>query len=446
MIVAGTEVAELMRQALAGEIHYERTMFRVALGLELTAQQEKLFRAVLVASATDLRLKTDVEAVILSTATGAPFIDAIRPTVHLLRDAEFAACLLTQCQTFTGEDNDLEVLLADTESRYGYVPGFDDGSVDLVRANRLVERLLNLFPNGRFSRWLIELGARGCHPGIDAVAAALLLELGAPPEVCGCCRLLGRIPVYARIHLAEKLQRPNRFIGLATGEEDAMETESVSGIVADLLATDAGYMELYFRMIFDYLPSVLERRALGAVIIGGADSTAKTASSSLVRLLSSSGLSFDETFHGYLSAFGFYHMGAMRECSIFLRQAADHEEDLDAFLDQARKEWPRAPGFGHRFYRRDPRGALLDLCEQAGLSSKYLRVARAIQANRFGRRPLPINIDGVGAAVALTVQLDLNVADTIVMVIRIPRLIKDFLYGSERRHSFAGLKVRRGLL
>jgi citrate synthase len=445
LVVAGQDVGELMRDALAGKVHFERVLMKVALDLELTEAQERLAGALLIACAYDLRSKADVELVMLTTSTGVPLLEAIRPALPLLREGEQAARLLVDCDAAGGNRMECDATIRRTMDQYGFLPGFDDGSEELVSNASLGKRILEVFPGGRFARILAELGTRGYHAGVDAVCAAFLLELGAPAAVCSSFRFMGRIPVYSRVHRGERRQRPNRFIGLVENGGEIAETDSASGEVRELLESGSRYFHLFFRMVFDRMPSDLEYRVFTGLTCAAADSTDKTAASATVRLLSSQGLTFTETFQGYLSNFGIYHMGAIPHSLAFLREAGQNEERLDAFLE-GHLDRKRVPGFGHRFHRRDPRAEFLTLCEEAGFTGPYIRVARALDAKRFEVPWLHLNVDGMVAAILLTLGIDPAVADTPAAVVRTPRMVKDFLTGSSKRGRYEGLKRRSGLL
>ncbi len=434
-----------MREALAGSVHFERVLIKVALDRDLSEAEEQLAGSLLVACAAELRSKADVEAVMLTTSTGAPFLEAIRPALLMLQEAEQAAKLLVDCAAACGNRMELDGIVLRTIARYGYLPGFDHDSAEVVRTASLDKRILEVFPSGSYARTVAELGTRGHHPGVDVVSAAFLLELGAPPAVCSCFRFMGRIPVYARVHRGERRQRTNRFIGLVEDGRERAETEAVAGIVSELLKNGARYFHLFFYMVLDRMASELEYRVFTAMTCSGADSTDKTAASATVRLLSSQGLTFSETFQGYLSTFGAYHMGAIPHSMEFLREAARHEDGLDAFLagHLGRKQ---VPGFGHRFHRRDPRAELLGLCEEAGFRSPYIRVARALDAKRVEVPWLHLNVDGMVAAILLTLGVDPAVANTPAAVVRTARMVKDFMTGCSQRGVYRGLKRRSGLL
>jgi len=105
--------------------------------------------------------------------------------------------------------------------------------------------------------------------------------------------------------------------------------------------------------------------------------------------------------------------------------AAAAAELVDRIVEQG--ELP-PPGFGHRFHSVDPRATrLMQLAHELEFDQEYSQLIRAIEhalschASLKGRS-LPVNIDGAIAAVCGDIGLPSEVADTLLIISRIPGL------------------------
>lgn len=58
---------------------------------------------------------------------------------------------------------------------------------------------------------------------VDGVAAGLLLDMGFDPEIAMLFVMLGRLPNMARLYTEERLERPNRFVGLASRDDPTFD-------------------------------------------------------------------------------------------------------------------------------------------------------------------------------------------------------------------------------
>ncbi|MBP8307694.1 MAG: citryl-CoA lyase, partial [Burkholderiaceae bacterium] len=88
---------------------------------------------------------------------------------------------------------------------------------------------------------------------------------------------------------------------------------------------------------------------------------------------------------------------------------------------QALASGGRMPGFGIPAHARDPRApALLQVAQESGAAGRYCRLLVAIETElaRVKGRPIPINIDGIVAALVLDFGLPEGCAAAFVMIPR----------------------------
>jgi citrate synthase len=158
------------------------------------------------------------------------------------------------------------------------------------------------------------------------------------------------------------------------------------------------------------LPTEGESRLLDAILISAADHGPGAPSAAAARLACSGnrkGLS-SAVAAGVL-AIGDEHAGAGEACmqiiSIGLERVAEEsisiDEAAERAVDDAEESKRRLPGLGHRHHTSDPRkDALFGIAREYGLARNGVAFMLALEKAASKRiKPLPMNIDGVLAAI-----------------------------------------------
>ena len=129
-----------------------------------------------------------------------------------------------------------------------------------------------------------------------------------------------------------------------------------------------------------------------------------------------------------------FHGGAIEDCARAILEIVERSEKKSQSLDQAadevlaeyQKRKYRVAGFGHRLHKRDPRTSrLFHLAEEAGVSGKYVKTCRLIEAGlekQTGKK-LPINVDGAIGAVLLELGFEPELMNGFFIMARVPGLI-----------------------
>jgi citrate synthase len=160
------------------------------------------------------------------------------------------------------------------------------------------------------------------------------------------------------------------------------------------------------------LPDPAAARLIDAVMVASIDHGAGAPSALAARTAISGGATLQAGAAAGLLAFGEFHGAAVESAMQEIASVVDatsaasglsREDAADRLVAARRAERRRIPGFGHRQHkRRDPRlDRLLALARDAGVAGNHIAAAMAIEAS-LGRsvgQPVPINIDGVVAAV-----------------------------------------------
>ncbi len=129
-----------------------------------------------------------------------------------------------------------------------------------------------------------------------------------------------------------------------------------------------------------------------------------------------------------------FHGGAIEDCAkaileIVARSDSDGsslEAATEAVLAEYRRRKYRVAGFGHRLHQKDPRTPrLFALAEEAGVSGKYVKTCKLIEAGlekQLGK-PLPINVDGAIGAVLCELGFEPETMNGFFIIARVPGLI-----------------------
>lgn len=114
------------------------------------------------------------------------------------------------------------------------------------------------------------------------------------------------------------------------------------------------------------------------------------------------------------------------------------ERFIRAELDAGR----RIPGFGHRMHEDDPRTKrLISLAREANVAGAHVELAIHLEAalSKAAGRPIPINIDGVIAAILCDLGVDTEIAGAFFMLARVPGLIAHAIEEQKRFHPMRNI-------
>lgn len=191
------------------------------------------------------------------------------------------------------------------------------------------------------------------------------------------------------------------------------------GIPIQKLIGQITFPQMIWLMLRGDLPSPEQAKLLEASLVAAVDHGPQAPSIAIARMSVSCGLPLNGAMASAINVLDDVHGGAGEQCLTLYQDiqarmpegadwsdaslsAAVHSA-LDAFIAEHGKI---IPGFGHRFHPVDPRVAPLlqlvqEAAEQQHVSGSYARIARGVEhalQERTGK-PLPMNIDGVTAAV-----------------------------------------------
>ena len=164
----------------------------------------------------------------------------------------------------------------------------------------------------------------------------------------------------------------------------------------------------------------------------------------------SGGASLQAAAAAGLLTLGEFHGAAVESSMRTIATVADaarasNRRTLDAIADELVAEWraqgKRVPGFGHRQHkRRDPRlDRLLAVAREADVAGDHLAAAISLEGalTRAIGRPMPINIDGVMAAILNEVGFPSDLGNALFIVSRLAGILA---HANEERQTMTPMR------
>lgn len=185
--------------------------------------------------------------------------------------------------------------------------------------------------------------------------------------------------------------------------------------IQDLLGK-VGYVQTVWLMLRGELPTPAQAALLEACLVAGVDHGPHAPSIAISRMATSCGLPLNGAMASAINTLDDVHGGAGQQCMELMRAIALDAGDAQATAQQIEAGVDRyiaehgkvIPGFGHRWHGVDPRSvkllSLVQAAQAAGVvSGRYARIGVGIEGLLQQRKgaPIPMNIDGITAAIFL---------------------------------------------
>ncbi len=198
-----------------------------------------------------------------------------------------------------------------------------------------------------------------------------------------------------------------RVVSTADQEEVIVRGHRLSDLIGSV-----SFAEMMFLLLQGRLPAKPEARVLDALLVASIEHGIAPPSM-ISRCFASYGTSIQAAVGGGILAFG-DAMGGLGEqlAKLMVESLADLDLDDDLLAAKARQvvaetqaRGERLPGFGIPLHGADPRAPkVLEVAKAEGTFGRYCRFAclleEELSAHRGGR-PVPMNLDGVSAAIIL---------------------------------------------
>ena len=223
----------------------------------------------------------------------------------------------------------------------------------------------------------------------------------------------------------------------------------VRGYVLDEMMGRVSFGESVYLILTGELPSPDVGRLVDALLVSSIDHGVTPPSTLAARNVATTGAPLRAAASAGVLAFGspLGGGGNIDGCFRFLDEGlslvgewVSYDDAARRMVEQVQPKGHPPPGFGHRFHTRDPRAArLLQLALELELEGRYVQLIRSVErilAERSaasGEPPVPVNADGVIAAVCGDLGLTAESASVLFMVSRLPGIVAHAIEEQQRQ-------------
>lgn len=205
------------------------------------------------------------------------------------------------------------------------------------------------------------------------------------------------------------------------------------------LAGQNSFARAIYLILKGEMPDKNSEKMLDSILTITIDHGVEPPSVVAARNIYSGGSPVQAAVAGGILAFGEYHGGAieaaMENFKNYLGRGAKK------MVEDFTKRGERIAGFGHRLYEVDPRTTrLVGLAKKLGFWGKYVKFAQACEEKLSGGgKRLPLNIDGIIAALLLEMGFDPKVGKGVFIIARTPGLVAHVVEEALREKPFRRL-------
>jgi citryl-CoA lyase len=210
----------------------------------------------------------------------------------------------------------------------------------------------------------------------------------------------------------------------------------VRGYRLDEMMGRLHFGEAIYLLLTGELPTPSIGRLMDAMLVSFLDHGVTPPSTIAARNAATTGNSIRSAVAAGVLGFGRYYGGDVQQCRQLLDEGlaiartgvsqAEAAARVVAKLVETHEMPP--PGFGHRYHTIDPRAIrLLQIAHELEADHEYSQMIRAIEHAlkehpALADHPLPVNIDGAIAAVSGDIGLSPAIAETLLIISRVPGL------------------------
>jgi citrate synthase/citryl-CoA lyase len=232
--------------------------------------------------------------------------------------------------------------------------------------------------------------------------------------------------------------------------ETTADTIAIRGYdIAELIGT-VPFPSVVHLLYTGELPDPPTARLIDAVMVASIDHGAGAPSVLAARTAMSGGATLQAGAAAGLLTLGEFHGAAVDTAMEVIAAVVDasrandngsHSAAAEDLVADWRAHGKRIPGFGHRQHkRRDPRlDRLLSVARDAGVTGDHLAAATALEAalTRAVGKPMPINIDGVMAAILNEVGFPSDLGNAVFIASRLCGILA---HANEERQTMTPMR------
>ncbi|HSX19368.1 MAG TPA: citryl-CoA lyase [Candidatus Saccharimonadales bacterium] len=189
------------------------------------------------------------------------------------------------------------------------------------------------------------------------------------------------------------------------------------------LAGSASFAKTIFLILKGEMPDKASEKMLEAILTIAIDHGVEPASVVAARHIYSGGSPIQAAVAGGILALGEFHGGAIEAAMDNFKKY--EPLGVKKLKEDFAKSGDRVAGFGHRLYDTDPRTQkLIELAKENGFLGKYVKFAISLEEELSkGGKKLPLNIDGIIAALLLEMGFNPKVGKGVFIIARTPGLV-----------------------
>lgn len=213
------------------------------------------------------------------------------------------------------------------------------------------------------------------------------------------------------------------------------------------LAGEASFAKVIYLILRGEMPDKNSEKMLDSMLTIAIDHGLEPPSVVAARNVYSGGSPVQAAVAAGVLSFGEYHGGAIEAAMENFKKYLPLS--VKRLIEDFEKSGQRIAGFGHRLYTVDPRTQrLLDLAKKLGFWGKYVKFAVDVEkklstgapsASSGQGKKLPLNIDGIFAALLLEMGFNPKVGKGVFIVARAPGLVAHVIEEALRESPFRRL-------
>jgi len=191
------------------------------------------------------------------------------------------------------------------------------------------------------------------------------------------------------------------------------------------LAGTSSFTKAIFLILKGEMPDKNSEKMMDAMLTIAIDHGIEPSSVVSARNVYSGGSPVQAAVAAGILALGEFHGGAIeRTMENFIKFCPPVGGGAAKLKDDFAKSGERISGFGHRLYSTDPRTErLISLAKELGFWGKYVKFAQNVETEISGAKKLPLNIDGIFAALLLEMGFNPKVGKGFFIIARVPGLV-----------------------
>lgn len=189
------------------------------------------------------------------------------------------------------------------------------------------------------------------------------------------------------------------------------------------LAGSKSFTSAIYLILKGEMPDKNSEKMLDSMLTIAIDHGTEPSSTVAARNVYSGGSPVQAAVAAGVLAFGEYHGGAIEKTMNNFKKY--ESEGAKKLVDDFKKSGHRVSGFGHRVYSTDPRTMrLLEIANDLGFYGKYVKFAVEVEKElTVGSKKLPLNIDGIFAALLLEMGFNSKSGKGFFIIARVPGLV-----------------------